>query len=450
MNGILINHWGGIPRCVQSQVCRFDNSKDGTLLSSYDKDSSFQNMFNTSLIEHLQKEGYYVLVLGVSSMLHKVHVAKAYDVLPDMVSMITNVDYCSPPLLTYEGNSFDHDKRVLQEAEELVQRAPSPFFMIINLLSCRDVDRMRMETNKSPKVNVSTLPVSVIDDPRTIPSCLSSRPLGSLGDSIRKKDQEKHGESNTTSVDEVYYYSLLSATQRYLDRLEPCITTFLDSIPINTEVAITCTHSLAIGEHGIRGGASPTHVCSETIWSTSVNHIPLHEQLEQNMHDFVRHISNSGTIYNCERQLMTCNDMYSRCVLFIQERKYSIVVTRQGELVAVFDADSDVHETDNIVGSCSLLKPQFIQHYKSIKEQNVPSSPQRPRLEVVPSPRPPPITVSSPTESDFTAPQPVSPTPSTLTTISTTSRRPSRKQTTDATALKNLRQKESRLNKMHR
>ena len=405
-NGVILNHWGGVPRCAQPSLCTLKTTAESVVLTHYDKAASFAAVLSdTEIFWHLKKLGYRIAIVGPTGMHKSPGPPRVFpgEHLPDACTTLQpDVDYCSAHADELEENALCHDARVLEEARHFVQQAgPQPFLIIVNLLSCRDVDRLRVGS-VNPLVNVCTLSPCAAQDPRIIPKCLHSRPLGEFGQQLAQADLELHGEPPTTRVEENYYASLLGATLRTLSELEPYTAALLDCC--DAEVAVTCTHSLAIGEHGIRGGMSPTHVCSETFWSTTCADVTPRQGLQQNLAEFAAAISND-TLRLPEEVQRTIGPGFSRRLCHVHERKYSIVESSEGDLIAVFDGDADPHETTNILPVVTHLKPHF-----QGKRSRAPKQPD-------PSP---------------------------------TARLAQEAKPLSTSAAKNLRQKESRLNKLHR
>lgn len=341
MSIAIVNLWGGVPQCLHGhaarRVARWAHERlAGVPLDAFgDFESAFEGFFSRA-----KAEGYRTAVLGASarpsepSERHK-------ETFPDprRARCGDGIDECS----LFDGSNFGgdaraHDRHVLREAARLLD-TPGKHLVVVNLLACRDVCEMGFHNEDDHLIDVAT-PRGYFD-PRTIPRSvglrvlqnapLSARPCSWAGreyDCIRKKAVE------------------------YLDT---CIDVCNEADSVIAKAAVrvvTSTRALSIGEYGYVGHDVPTHTCATTFFCASSAQRSLHGQ-SHSLRSLL-HATCFGTLPHTYSTRVVCvGARVARLVTNVNNRAYACVfvnsVENEWTLRHVFDLDSDVHETEDVI-----------------------------------------------------------------------------------------------------
>ena len=130
----------------------------------------------------------------------------------------------------------------------------------------------------------------------------------------------------------------LVQTQRLLDDLMQYLS---DN---NIEFAVTCSRPLAHGEHGIVGTHAPTAACCETFWcSTKPNTCRL------TWLDCVNAFIQDSDNHSDTVTISSVHPAFFRVVLTMNDRRYACVCDGEGQLLLLFDTNTDPYELKNIL-----------------------------------------------------------------------------------------------------
>lgn len=390
---VILNHWGGVPRVLHDTVCSSQGSWVSEvvcplLLTHYDPGNAFGRFLGgvdddgricpqRSWLHRFRRQGYKVVVLGPTGLSPSSVTVTEEPCLQDPEASLRDwgVDLCSIETEERRGRSIVHDRAVLCHARRVLA-STDRVFMIVNLLSCRDLNRLRVAPTSMTHVDVATLrkssttPFHTEDDPRLIPRCLLSTSLGSLGETLAFADARRHGERRVHN-DPSSYTSLVQAGHECVSALQNEIDEFTLSVLARKDtvrIATTATHSMSIGEHGVRGGGAPSHVCSYTFWCASwVSGRPLLP-----FHTVDDWVLGSLDIPSQEETppaatfgYLPDGTLYARTVCTVHERHFVCVCVWERasdtpRLVAVFDDDADPEETENILDNIVHLHQEFV------------------------------------------------------------------------------------------
>lgn len=284
----MVNHWGGVPYALHGKlVAARDEMRHDVPLTHLDPVLGFRSVLCPTslspdepppphtLMHAFRDAGYRTVVLGATGLPRT---------LPDGRSRTTEVhdprealrpwgiDRCSvyDETMTTPGRAAVHDEGVVREAREVLDtRLPGQkVLLVLNLLSCRDVARVRFR----PKQGPSTLPSCTGNAPasfdgRRVPPNVGA-PKDDLWDAFSTADAKAHGEAlvDTTPAEYVHLLDLATETLRKVDH---AVTKLVVDVLDKGVVATTATHSLALGEHRVRTGTAPLRTCATTFWACS-------------------------------------------------------------------------------------------------------------------------------------------------------------------------------------
>jgi len=139
-------------------------------------------------------------------------------------------------------------------------------------------------------------------------------------------------------------------------------------VRVNAHVAHTSSHSLSIGEHGVRGGGAPTNTCCTTFWCSTIDTGTGLQTLDARIANFLHtacHIplpKQLGHMRTWGRR--PCGGVFIRVLCEFNEHVYACVFMRDDRGVEmplhfVFDISTDPEETENIMTSVVHLHINF-------------------------------------------------------------------------------------------
>ena len=533
---LVVNHWGGVPAALRGNylarvsheaLCAFhdvalerldphaslracveDDGNDPCLCADAPPLST-----TTTLFAAARAAGYRTVLLGAtgaaatSSTNPPTRSADAHPRDPRHALRAWGVDACSPrDGARFEGDAGVHDEEVLREARRVLEEEgkDAKLFLWVNLLSCRDVPRMRFRPCVAPPTDPDSYTgVPAACDHRHVPRSVQSA-VPELSRLLAAADARRHGEevedgdehSHKPVVTPGEYVALLDAGWAALRRVDAHVTPLVTAaLRLDAAVALTATHSLALGEHRVRTGAAPTRTCATTFWCATV--APAEDTprtLAALLAHFCKHTL-AGVRVSQQTSPRAClsvveDRIVARTVCTLHARRYACLCVwrdlalRDGgyahlpplvALHAVYDLDADPDELEDVLPRLDHLRDALVDATQRSLPRRVrvstdtssstrrPSRPlpllpsQRnharppppPPMDAPPPPRPPPVLLPEtpvgtvPSSSPVTVVEEASPPPSSR---ARTAARVARARAETAS----VRRKESRLNTMHR
>jgi len=366
------------------------------------------------------------------------------------------VKRCSPyDDSCFRGHSDVYDDDTLRYATDVVRQHDGYEHLLlwVNLLALRDVDNIRAPSSFSSS---STAPPSKPRwlDRRSHPESLHSI-VSQVTDAVSRdfyKDDAprsipRHAE---TEFSNLLQYSV-DSLDRHLQRVRRFILCVLETFP-DASVCHTASHSLALGEHGMRGGRTPMSTTCTTFVSSRPSTARC-DNLDAVLFNFILsslQLSHPPEVGQPVTRVPSLG--LTRTLVAWNDHMYA-VVEREGVIQNVFDLSTDPFELHDIVGNVTHIRrplqlalcaeTQEVSREPPTTGDSEPTEPQQQPQ------RPIPVSIPSPTASEV----------STVTDTTTLSRQASfsRRRTTTATTTtnasqvsQNVRQAEQRLNKRHR
>tara|TARA_B110001450_G_scaffold257061_1_gene290813 strand:+ start:16342 stop:17337 length:996 start_codon:yes stop_codon:yes gene_type:complete len=284
-----------------------------------------------------------------------------------------------------------YDNDTLLYATEAVRHHETDKHLLlwVNLLALRDVDHIRTSTSAPP--NPRWL------DRRSHPESLHG--IVSRVTDVVAREFNNEGAARSiphhaeNDFSELLEYSMTSM-ERHMQRVQRFILFVLERYP-DANVFHTASHSLALGEHGMRGGRTPmsttctTFVASRPATSKCQN-------LDAMLPNFIldsfqlSHPMELGQPVTCVPSLGL-----TRTLVRWNDHMYAVVECA-GVIQNVFDLSTDPFELHDIVGNMAHIRHpiQLAIHSKSVINVKTTSSD-----EVIPQQQPNPVNTPSPVDS---------------------------------------------------
>lgn len=372
---VIINHWGGIPYAVQQDLV---SGQEWTLegytnseLTHTDEYKQFETL-TCDVWMRMKSAGFRTVCLG-PGFCEQQNVVNVSDRLTNPYEMHQGkgIDVCSPfPSTAYQGRSSVHDMDTLREAIRILdEECDVSLFMWVNLCSCRDVVRMRFKHCITNSEHCLVRANSDSVDPRHTPLSLgTSLPIitsrhveenrlrfgeDTSSDTSSKQAQITHGE----------YSKLLSISKDILGEQREEMNTLVDNVlSRGGDVGMTATHSISLGEQGIRDGNAPTLSCTNTFWCSSSNMNATNTpSLKKTLYNFLSRVC--GVECECREDVSVCTSVigstdYYRVVLRINDHKY-VCIGDKTCVLCVFDTNEDPCETQNILSNITHIMPHI-------------------------------------------------------------------------------------------
>lgn len=460
---VVLNEWRGFPSALRTNLLNRHRDwatdvRDDVVLESTDPVESFERAVaaggdGATVFHVARSRGAETVLLGevpthwrADASTPAVHADTVR--LPDSRCDLHEygVNRCSlhVPSSTHVASMEAYDEDACARACDVLRDfAGDALVLWVNLSAFGDLERVTFAPpERTPTTHsVCVAPPPPAYDRRRLPSNVNTY-LEGISSATRRPEQE--------------YVTLLHAAQelcdRHLERVERVVRQALER---GAHVVHTATHSLAVGEHAVRGGGRPLATCCETFWAS--NRDDASSACLRT--DLWRAVVAAGPPPpfppSREPRETRCGDL-TRVVLAIHDHVYACVF-RDDALLFVFDRSVDPEESRDVLVAVSHLHPKMTR--RAVREEPTETRRRRTRAPQPPPPppSPPPRDDVAPPRSPSTdsvttatdAPPPPSPFPvPTLARQASFSRRPARP-TTTATRT-NVRQTEARLHKMHR
>lgn len=457
---VVINDVGGIPHTLHENVLSNHSSWSeschiGIPLPSTERTEGFRRVTrgtsSESLFSVAASRGVVTVLAGSSCGLRKYPSDDLHTLFdPETTLSHMGVRRCSPyDDVCYRGRSDVYDDDTLRYATDVVCRheGDEPLLLWVNLLALRDIDSIRTSLSTAPSSKPRWL------DRRSHPESLHSV-VSHVTDAVSQEFYRSDAPRSIPRHTETEFSNLLEhsveALERHLQRVRRFILRVLETFP-DASVCHTASHSLAIGEHGMRGGHTPMSTTCTTFVSSRPSASRC-DNLDALLSHFVLdalHIAHPPDMGEATTSVPSLG--LTRTLVFWNDHMYA-VIERQGVIQNVFDLSTDPFELHDIVGNVTHLRGPLQLSIRNATHEEVPRTPRTPteeeRHEPQPPQRPMAVSIPSPTASEV----------STATATTTVSRQASfsRRRTTSNTnpnasqVSQNVRRAEQRLNKLHR
>jgi hypothetical protein len=456
---VVINDIGGIPHTLHENVLSNHASWSESLhigipLPSTDRTEGFrrvtQGTSSESVFSVAASRGVVTALAGPSCGLRRTPSDDVHTLFdPETTLSHMGVRRCSPyDDSCFRGRSDVYDDDTLRYATDVVCRHDGDEHLLlwVNLLALRDIDFIRTSSSTAPPSKPRWL------DRRSHPGSLHSI-VSHVTDAVSRDFYQSDAPQSIPRHTETEFSNLLQhsvdALERHLQRVRRFILCVLEKFP-DASVCHTASHSLAIGEHGMRGGRTPMSTTCTTFVSSRPSTARC-DNLDAVLSNFIlvslqlSHPPHMGKSVTCVPSLEL-----TRTLVYWNDHMYA-VIEREGVIQNVFDLSTDPFELHDIVGNVTHLRGP-LQLAVRAAPQGVAREPTRDDEPTEPQQqpqRPVPVSIPSPTASEA----------STATATTTVSRQASlshRRTTTTApnsTASQisqNVRRAEQRLSKLHR
>lgn len=458
---VVINDIGGIPHTLHENVLSNHASWSESLhigipLPSTDRTEGFrrvtQGTSSESVFSVAASRGVVTALAGPSCGLRRTPSDDVHTLFdPETTLSHMGVRRCSPyDDSCFRGRSDVYDDDTLRYATDVVCRHDGDEHLLlwVNLLALRDIDFIHTSSSTAPPSKPRWL------DRRSHPESLHSI-VSHVTDVVSRDFYQSDAPQSIPRHTETEFSNLLQhsvdALERHLQRVRRFILCVLEKFP-DASVCHTASHSLAIGEHGMRGGRTPMSTTCTTFVSSRPSTARC-DNLDAVLSNFIldslqlSHPPHMGKSVTCVPSLEL-----TRTLVYWNDHMYA-VIEREGVIQNVFDLSTDPFELHDVVGNVTHLRgplqlalraePQEVAREppETIRDNELTEPQQQPQ-------RPIPMSIPSPTASEV----------STATATTTVSRQASfsRRRTTSNTTTnasqvsQNVRRAEQRLNKLHR
>lgn len=463
---VVINDVGGIPHTLHENVLSnnaswSESSHLGIPLPSTDRAEGFKRVTrgtsSESVFSVATSRGITTVLAGPSCGLRRFPSEDAHTLFdPETTLAHMGVRRCSPYDDTcFCGRSDVYDDDTLRYATDAVRQHDGNEHLLlwVNLLALRDTDQIR-----TPSAIALSQPRWL--DRRSHPESLHSI-VSQVTDAVSRDFYQNDAPRSIPRHAETEFSNLLEHSvdtlERHLQRVRRFILYILERFP-DASVCHTASHSLALGEHGMRGGRTPMSTTCTSFMSSRPSTSRC-DNLDAVLFNFILdslQLSHPPEVGQSVTRVPSLG--LTRTLVLWNDHMYA-VVEREGVIQNVFDLSTDPFELHDIVGNVShISRPLQLAirgetHGESreiptpIRADEQPTTAQHPQQ---PQERPRPVSIPSPTASEV----------STVTAPITISRQTSfsRRRTTATTTTttnasqvsQNVRRAEQRLNKLHR
>lgn len=453
---VVINDVGGIPHTLHENVLSNHTSWSeschlGIPLPSTERTEGFRRVTrgtsSESVFSVAASRGVLTVLAGSSCGLRKYpsdDVHAMFD--PEATLTHMGVRRCSPYDDTcYRGRSDVYDVDTLRYATDVVCRHDGDEHLLlwVNLLALRDIDYIRTSSSYSSTVVPSKAQWL---DRRSHPESLHSR-IPHVTEAVSRDFYKGDAPHSIPRHAETEFSNLLQhsveALDCHLQRVRRFILCVLERFP-DASVCHTASHSLALGEHGMRGGHTPMSTTCTTFVSSRPSTTRC-DNLDAQLSNFILDSMHITHPPHTGQPLTSVPSLgLTRTLVLWNDHMYA-VVEHQGVIQNVFDLSTDPFELHDIVGNVTHLRGplQLALHPET---QEVSREPQTVTMDEPQQPQQPiPVSIPSPAASEV----------SNATATTTISRQASfsRRRTTNPNASQisqNVRRAEQRLNKLHR
>lgn len=458
---VVINDVGGIPHTLHENVLSNNASWSesfhiGIPLPSTDRVEGFQcvtrGTSSESVFSVATSHGIATVLAGPSCGLRRSPSEDAHTLIdPETALTHMGVGRCSPyDDACFRGRSDVYDDDTLRYATDVVRQhnGNEHLLLWVNLLALRDIDHIRTSSATPQSSQPRWL------DRRSHPESLHSI-VSQVTDAASRDFYQDDTPRSIPRHAEAEFSNLLEHSvdtlERHLQRVRRFILSTLERFP-DASVCHTASHSLALGEHGMRGGRTPMSTTCTTFMSSRPSTSRC-DNLDALLFNFILdslQLSHPPEVGESVTRIPSLG--LTRTLVLWNDHMYA-VVEREGVFQNVFDLSTDPFELHDIVRNVThISRPLQLAlrgdtHVESReippKRGDEPTAPQQPQQPQ----RPFPISIPSPTASEV----------STVTATTAVSRQASfshRRVTTTTTnashVSQNVRRAEQRLNKLHR
>lgn len=443
---VIINDVGGIPHTLHENVLSnhttwAESSHIGIPLPSTDRTEGFQRVTHGTSTESVfsvaAAHDITTALVGPSCGSRRIPADTHSLFDPESTLTHMGVKRCSP----YDdacllGRSDVYDEHALRDATDIVHRheVDKHLLLWVNLLALRDVDRIHASTSTSSNPRWM--------DRRSHPESLHST-VSRVTDAVAREFHERDTPQSIPRHTETEFSVLLEhsvdALGRHLQRVQRFVLSVLQKYP-NASILHTASHSLALGEHGMRGGKTPMSTTCTTFVSSRPTTSRC-QNLDAILFNFILHSFQLAHPPEVGQPVTRVPSLgLTRTLVPWNDHMYAVVECR-GVIQNVFDLSTDPFELNDIVGNVT-----HIRHPLQLAIRPEPRGGGQKQLEEyeVLQPRPEPVSVPSPSTPEVS-------TTTTRTRQASFTRRPRQTGSTNTTeASQNVRRVEQRLNKLHR
>ena len=458
---VVINDVGGIPHTLHENVLSnhaswSESCHIGIPLPSTERAEGFHRVTrgtsSESVFSVAASRGVVTVLAGSSCGLRKYPSDDPHTMFdPETTLSHMGVSRCSPyDDACYRGRSDVYDDDTLRYATDVVSRHDGDEHLLlwVNLLALRDVDYVRTSSSTAASSKARWL------DRRSHPESLHIL-IPQVTEAVSQEFYKRDAPRSIPRHTETEFSNLLQRSvetlDRHMQRVRRFVLSVLERFP-DASVCHTASHSLAIGEHGMRGGNTPMSTTCTTFVSSRPSTSRC-DNLDALLSHFILdalHIAHPPDMGKAITSVPSLG--LTRTLVLWNDHMYA-VIERQGVIQNVFDLSTDPFELHDIVGNVTHLRGPLQLSIRNETPEEVSRTPQttteEERHEPQPPQRPMPVSIPSPTASEV----------STVTATTTTVSRQasfSRRRTTSNTntnasqVSQNVRRAEQRLNKLHR
>jgi len=452
---VVINDVGGIPHTLHENVLSNNASwsesfHHGIPLPSTDRVEGFQRITHGTSSESIfsvaTSRGVATVFAGPSCGLRRFPSEDTQTLFdPETTLAHMGVRRCSPYDDTcFCGRSDVYDDDTLRYAADIVRQhdGNEQLLLWVNLLALRDVDQIRTSSATSQPSQPRLL------DRRSHPESLHSI-VSQVTDAVSRDFYQHDDQRSIPRHAETEFSSLLEHSvdtlERHLQRVRRFILCTLERFP-DASVCHTASHSLALGEHGMRGGRTPMSTTCTTFMSSR----PLTskcDNLDAVLFNFILdslQLSHPPEVGQSVTRIPSLG--LTRTLVTWNDHMYAVVEC-EGVIQNVFDLSTDPFELHDIVGNVTHIRRPLQLALRGQTHKVSRETPMANDYEPTEPQRPNPVSIPSPSASEVSA---VTAT-TTISRQASFSRRRTTTTTTNASQVsQNVRRAEQRLNKLHR
>lgn len=406
---VIINDIGGVPHTLHRNVAAHhrvwaETSHVGLPLPSTDRAEGFRcvsrGTSKESIFSVVSSRNVSTVLCGPSCGMRRLPDAQSlHD--PEHALSHMGVERCSPyDDASFVGRSDVYDVDTLRYATDvLAHHTEGPLLLWVNLLALRDVDRVHPSTAmRNSRVDRRSFPESLHNVIPTVTEEVVQHFY--VGDAPRF--MVRHSEVEFSSLLE----HSIDALERHTERVRKFVLCTLEHLP-DAHICHTASHSLAIGEHGMRGGGTPMSTTCTTFASMRPETV-VTKNLDTTLCNFVldafkmSHPSDPGTPTTRVPSLSM-----TRTLVTIHDHEYA-VIEQNGTLLSVFDLSTDPFELNDVSGSVGHLRSALRQHAMrdavgAVPEESTAPTPRGATPSPLVTQRPHPVSLPSPSPSDVSS-----------------------------------------------
>lgn len=266
---VVLNHWGGVPSALHAAVVAAA-AEDGLphVVSGVPLEhSNALAAFERAVLAVGDAHGHGKVVVlgatGTSRRAAKAHVGSVARA--DAALTHLGVDECGAwDGAAFSGPALDHDVALLADAARRLDADTAMDVLWINLLSCRDVGLVRESGNAATATEDFVVPHALPRDARAPPVPVLNAPLpDTWARDVAERERCRFGVA-LPRTSAAQHSELVREAKRTLVTLRSHALPVLQHAA-TTDAVLTATCALALGERGVRDGATPTAACAHTF-----------------------------------------------------------------------------------------------------------------------------------------------------------------------------------------